>query len=740
MTLALPCGTRARGKYKTSVPEIVSGTDVFLFKNDKIQQKYFRFIIKTVIFVDFSVNLMYNNDEQAQEGKRMANTGGGELAAYLFHQGTNFFAYEYLGCHRICVGGEERLVFRVWAPNAKAVALTGDFNCWGRSADFELERITESGIWEKECPNMENGTRYKYIMTAADGRWIYKSDPYAFAFGRSPETASVVWSEPGGIVWHDENWLASRPDAGDTSRPLNVYEVHLGSWMRHDDGSYLTYRETAAELAPYVKRMGYTHVELMPVAEHPFDGSWGYQVTGYYAPTSRYGTPEDFAAFVDVMHEAGVGVILDWVPAHFPKDDFGLCEFDGQPLYEYQGADRMEHSGWGTRRFDVGRPEVQSFLVSNATFWAKEYHVDGIRVDAVASMLYLDYDKRPGEWVPNIYGDNRCLEAMAFFRKLNRAMKKEFPSVMMIAEESSAWGGITDDGEGGLGFSYKWNMGWMNDSLEYLHTDPIFKKYHHAKLTFSMTYAFGEKYILPISHDEVVHGKLSLLDRAVGDYAQKFASTRAFLTYMMTHPGKKLLFMGCEIGQFREWDYAGQIEWFLLDYEMHEKFQHFAADLNHVYLGHDALWQKDTSWDGFEWIDPDNSAQSVISYRRTSDSGEIVAIINFTPAAYSDYRIGIPTAGEYKLLLSSDDETYGGEGRAMPHGTHTEPIAMHGRQNSISVVLPPLTGILLELVRADDAKHNTQKDSSVPPERRATRKVPRGERAATRNKKAKKHK
>lgn len=620
------------------------------------------------------------------------NIDGENVPAYFFHQGTNSRAYDYLGAHEIPGG----YVFRVWAPNAAAVSVAGDFDGWVGA--LSMQRITEGGIWEARGigDGFCRGARYKYIITAADGRRLYKADPFAFYSECPPGTASVMWDIPT-RAWQDAAWMASRPNARDTARPINIYELQLSSWMRHDDGTLLSYIELAHELAPYVKQMGYTHIELLPIAEHPYDGSWGYQVTGYYSPTARHGTPQELMEFIDIMHGAGIGVILDWVPAHFPKDAHGLYEFDGMPLYEYQGADRIEHAGWGTRRFDVGRCEVESFLVSNACFWAEVYHADGLRVDAVASMLYLDYDRAPGEWVPNIYGDNRCLEAMAFFRKLNGTMAHFHPGVMMIAEESTAWGNLTSFDNDGLGFSFKWNMGWMNDALAYAEEDPIFRRYHHQKLTFSMMYAFGERYVLPISHDEVVHGKKSLLDRMPGDYWQKFAGTRAFFAYMMTHPGKKLIFMGCEIGQFREWDHASSIEWFLLDYEAHAKLQLYVAELDHLYLASPELWELDTSWDGFEWIDADNADQSIISFRRmSSDGGELVVIINFTPQAYEGYRVGVPAPAEYCELISSDSERYGGSGVCNTGVLRTEDIPSHGSDASLVLRIPPLGAIILK--------------------------------------------
>ena len=605
------------------------------------------------------------------------------LAAYYFHQGTNFKAYEYFGAHR----QENGMTFSVWAPNAASVFLCGSFDSWGYG--IGMTRITEGGIWEVQTEIFPEGTRYKYRIHTYDGRELYKADPYAFSAELPPETASVISDGAFSYEWKDEGWMTSRPHAREYGRPINVYEVHAGSWKRHEDNSYYSYSELKDELLPYVKQMGYTHIELMPMSEYPYDGSWGYQVTGYYAPTSRFGRPEEFCAFIDAAHRAGIGVILDWVPAHFPKDAHGLYEFDGQPLYEYQGADRMEHAGWGTRRFDVGRPEIQSFLISNATYWADIFHVDGIRVDAVASMLYLDYDKAPGEWVPNVYGDNRCLEAIAFFKKLNAHLAGAYPSLMMIAEESAAQVDITGEGEDALGFTYKWNMGWMNDNLSYAETDPIFRKYHHNKLTFSLMYSFGEKYMLPISHDEVVHGKKSYLDRHPGDYWNKFAGARAGLCWMMMHPGKKLLFMGTEYAPFREWAYEESLEWFMLDYEMHAKFQHFTADLNHLYLSSPELWKRDLGWDGCEWIDADNADQNIIVFSRTDGESKLLAVINFSPVYHPEYRIGVPACGEWREVFSSDKLEYGGGGVTHEGILRSENVETNGREESLKIRLAP---------------------------------------------------
>ena len=623
-----------------------------------------------------------------------------EQAPYFFHQGTSTHAYDYLGAHR----ENGRFVFRVWAPNAEFVSVIGDFNGWDPEAS-PLGKVTH-GVWEVSLPEeqVREGQNYKFLLRN-HGREILKADPYGFSMQRPPETASVV-TDLSGYAWRDEGWMRYRKTRFTRekvfSQPINIYELHLGSWKRHENGEPYSYRELAAELVPYVKQMGYTHIEIMPVSEFPYDGSWGYQVCGYYAPTARFGSPKDFMAFVDAFHEAGIGVILDWVPAHFPKDAHGLCEFDGQPLYEYQGADRMEHATWGTRKFDVGREEVQSFLISNAFFWIEQYHLDGLRVDAVASMLYLDYDKRPGEWVPNIYGGRECLEAIAFFQKLNGLLEKHHPDVMTVAEESTAWANITGFENGGLGFTMKWNMGWMNDSLAYIKEDPYFRPHHHHKLTFSLTYAFSEKFVLPVSHDEVVHGKLSLLDRNHGSYEQKFAGARAYLTYMMTHPGKKLLFMGCELGQFREWAYEEELEWFLLDYPMHARFQQFVAELNHLYLQSPALWECDGGWEGFCWIDADNTAQSVYSYRRIDRQGkELLILLNLQPVRREGFCLRVPTAGVYEEVLNTDEERFGGGG-----DVNREPLRTKDADGTptLSLNLPAMGATILRCKRRAPAR------------------------------------
>ena len=616
---------------------------------------------------------------------------------YLFHQGTSRRAYKHMGAHR----EGDSMVFRVWAPNAEAAFVVGSFNSW--SDKHPMERVTERGIWEVCVPLCEisDGDIYKYKFYNR-GREIYKSDPYGVRMDKPPEAASVIYDIEKEYNWHDEGWLEHRLELsreGYYRQPMNIYELHLGSWKRHEDGSYFNYKEMADDLAPYVKQMGYTHVEILPVSEHPFDGSWGYQVGGYYAPSTRFGTPHEFMNFIDIMHTAGIGVIMDWVPAHFLKDAFGLYEFDGQPLYEYQGADRMEHRGWGTRRFDVGREEVQSFLVSNAFYWIDKYHIDGIRVDAVASMLYLDYDRLPGEWVPNVYGDNRCLEAIAFFQKLNSAIKEEYPDVLTIAEESGAQLKLTGFENDGLGFDMKWNMGWMNDTLSYAAEDPIYRKYHHDKLTFPLMYAFSEKYVLPISHDEVVHGKKSFVDKMPGDYWRKFAGARVFLAWQMTHPGKKLTFMGNEIAQFREWDHDHSIEWFMLDYEMHSKYQLYCAEINNLYLRYPELWQVDDSWEGFQWINADDSKRSILSFRRIAENGkELIVALNFTPATYENFALEVPAEGIYREVFNSDDQKYGGSG-VTNTGAELESVCENDKE-TLHFRLPALGAVILRFDRS----------------------------------------
>lgn len=604
------------------------------------------------------------------------------LPEYLFHQGTNFKTYEYLGSHFIKYNGKNGVMFRVWAPNADEVSLVGDFNDWNPDAD--IMKKNDGGIWELFKENLKEYDAYKYAVRAND-KIVFKADPYAYHAETTPATASKIYNLDG-FVWSDWEFVRNRDAYGSHNKPINIYEVNLLSFMKKSDGNYFSYRELATVLVDYVKNSGYNYVEMMPVTEYPFDGSWGYQVTGYFAVTSRLGTPKDFMFLVNAFHRAGIGVILDWVPAHFPKDEFGLYEFDGSPLYENHGWDRIEHKGWGTRIFDLGRTEVQSFLVSSACFFFEKYHIDGIRVDAVASMLYLDYDKKPGEWLPNIYGDNKNLEAIAFIKKLNEAVHGEFPYAIMIAEESTAYPYVTKPvSEGGLGFDYKWNMGWMNDCLSYVATDPLFRRFDHNKLTFSMMYAFSEHYVLPISHDEVVHGKKSLLDKQFGEYADKFAGVRAFMGFMMSHPGKKLMFMGQEFGQFKEWNYKEGLEFFLKDYPAHDKLARFFKDINHFYLNTPALYGDDDGWNGFEWIAADDADENTVAYKRKYNGEELIAVINFSGVARK-YRLGLEK-GSYEVIFNSDKKIYGGGGYSSKRVYKTEAVFRHGKENSAVIEL-----------------------------------------------------
>ena len=584
--------------------------------------------------------------------------------------------------------------FCVWAPNAREVSLVSDFNNWQGGAT-PMNRY-DDGTWEVEIDALPEYTPYKYCIVGADGKSVMKSDPYAYHYETRPSNASKVYTLDG-YEWDDAAWQAKKEKGSIYDCPINIYEVHLGSWRRYEDGQTMPYDLQAKELAAYVKEMGYTHVELLPVTEYPYDGSWGYQVTGYFAPTSRYGTPKQFMEFVDILHREGIGVIIDWVPAHFPKDEQGLYRFDGTACYEYADPRKGEHKEWGTCVFDYGRYEVESFLISSAMFWLDYYHVDGIRVDAVASMLYLDYNRKPGQWIPNQYGGHEHLEAVAFLQQLNEAVFAAYPQTMMIAEESTAWPMVSRPTEsGGLGFNYKWNMGWMNDMLRYISLDPLYRKGSHDSLTFSFFYAFSENFILPLSHDEVVHGKCSLINKMPGTYEEKFAGVRLLLSYVIAHPGKKLTFMGTEFGQFKEWDFENELDWLLLDYEAHQKMQHFTKSLNRFYLKNKPLWENDFDWAGFSWIAHDDSAQSVIAFRRIDRAGkELIAVCNFTPVKREHYCIGVPESGSYTEVFTSDAAEFGGT--SVCNGTcKTRPDAMHGYPQSIELTLPPLSVIFLQ--------------------------------------------
>ncbi len=620
-----------------------------------------------------------------------------EFDEFIFHAGDARHAWTYLGAHAECDpavhDGEERVVFRVWAPHARSVSVVGSFADW--DAGIPMARVTANGLYLLSLPGsrVPDGSTYKYRIEAADGQIYLRADPYGRAMECPPETATkFIREEP--FRWHDEGWLRQRESRAGEDRkyPFNIYELHLGSWKHHPDGTPLSYRELADELAPYIKQMGYTHVELMPVMEHPFGGSWGYQVCGYYAPTARYGDPDDFRAFVDILHGAGIGVILDWVPAHFPRDAHGLFHFDGEALYEYADPTRQENKGWGTCCFDVGKPEVISFLVSNAYYWVEEFHADGLRVDAVSSMLYLNYDRCDGEWHPNCYGGYQNLESIAFFRKLNTALRDDHPDVLTIAEESTIWSHITDFSENGLGFSYKWNMGWMNDTLRYVKEDPLFRRHNHSLITHTPAYAFDEHYVLPISHDEVVHLKRSFLDKMPGDYWQKFAGARVFAAWMMTHPGAKLWFMGAELGQFAEWSEERELDWFLLEYDAHARLQHYFADLNNFYLSTPALWDEDPDEpaSSFAWLESHREEDSTVAFRRVARDGtDVVVVLNFTPPARPNYLVNVPFPGTYVEIFNSDNLAYGGS-----DFLNREPLASFPVEgsflNKISINLPPM--------------------------------------------------
>ena len=613
--------------------------------------------------------------------------------AAQFHSGTLTDGWRWFGAHPAQRRGKEGWEFRVWAPRAQGVSVVGDFNNW----DQTKNRLTQKGeVWEGFIPGLEPYTAYKYAVQGCDGQLRMKADPYGFHTETRPATASKLY-DIGGFKWTDKAFREKKRKHPVYDSPLNIYEVHLGSWRRRDNGDFIDYRDLGRQLADYVKEMGYTAIELLPVTEHPLDDSWGYQSTGYFAPTSRFGTPHDFMWFVDHMHKNGITVILDWVPAHFCKDAQGLYQFDGGCCYEYSDPNKWEHASWGTRVFDYGRPEVKSFLFSSARFWLEEYHIDGLRVDAVASMLYLDYDRQGGAWTPNKYGGHENLEAIDFLRELNAMAFEVDPGVLMIAEESTAWPMVTRPADiGGLGFNLKWNMGWMNDMCHYLKMDPWFRQYHHKDITFSMMYAFSENFVLPISHDEVVHMKGSVVGKMPGDYENQLRCTRGFYAYLLSHPGKKLLFMGAELGQWKEWNSNQALDWYLLESEANQKVHRFFKDANAFYKKEKALWEIDFDWAGFEWLVPDDNQNNVIVFLRKDKKGrDLMCAVNFSPNTYENYRLGVPARRQYSPVFNTDAVEYGGAGFGDTEPVKVERIPSHGKEQSVSIRIPAFGAVFL---------------------------------------------
>jgi 1,4-alpha-glucan branching enzyme len=624
----------------------------------------------------------------------------GEQDLYLFGEGKHLRLYEKLGAHPMELEGVAGTSFAVWAPNARRVSVIGDFNFWdGRR--HAMRKHPAAGVWEIFVPGVDQGAVYKYEIKGPNGDLLpQKSDPFGFQAERLPGMASVV-HDPSRYEWNDDAWIEERESKTALDAPMAIYEVHLGSWRRNSDGSYYTYGQLAEELVSYVAEMGYTHVELLPPTEHPFDGSWGYQPLGLYAPTSRFGTPDEFKRLVDAFHRAGIGVIIDWVPAHFPEDAHGLGLFDGTHLYEHVDPRQGRHPDWGTLVFNFGRPEVSNYLLANALFWISEYHVDGLRVDAVASMLYLDYSREQGEWVPNVHGGNENLEAVAFLQRTNELVFGQHPGATTLAEESTAWPMVSrPTSMGGLGFGYKWNMGWMHDSLQYMSEDPINRKYHHNEITFSLIYAFNENFVLPLSHDEVVHGKRSLIEKMPGDEWQKFANLRAYYGFMYTHPGKQLLFMGGELAQKREWNHDASIDWHLLEEEPHRGVQNLVKDLNTLYSTTPALYEVDFEPAGFGWIEGGDVENSVVSFLRRGNNDLAIVVCNFTPVVRQNYRIGVPERGTYEEALNTDDTNYGGSGAGNSEGVRSEEVSAHGQPYSLSLTLPPLATMILKKATA----------------------------------------
>ena len=619
-------------------------------------------------------------------------------ALEVFHTGDSVRAYDFLGAHLVNRNDKNGVVFRVWAPTARSVSVAGDFNNWNNEANYMYN--IGYGVWEVFVEGVKQFCTYKYCIESEYGDRLMKADPYAFHAQTRPGQASVVYDIES-YSWNDSEWFNKRKENNISSSPMNIYEIHAGSWRKYPDGNFFNYQKLADELIPYLKEMHYTHVQLMPIMEYPYDGSWGFQTTGYYAPTSRYGTPSDFMAFVDKLHGEGIGVILDWVPSNFPTDDFGLARFDGSPLYESNDPKTSKRDSWGTCLFNYARFEVTSFLVSCAMFWLDKYHIDGLRIGALSSMLYLDYGKTEGEWEPNKFGGKENLDAVDFVKRLNTAVHMYHPDVMMFAEENTSWPKLTHKIEdGGLGFDFKWNMGWMNDMLHYMSLNSMWRPFNHDSLTFSFYYAFSEKFLLPISHDEVSHGKGSLIKQMPGKYDEQFAGVRAFITYMYAHPGKKLVFMGTEIGQFDEWNHQEAIQWDLLEFEKHKKLRTFFKELNKFYLDCKPLYELDTVWKGFDWIHHDDYTNSVIAFKRTDKNGdEIVSVCNFQPIRRDEYCIGVPKYGLYDEVFNSDEERFGGSGVVNGNNIKTEVMKIHGFDQGLSLTLPPLSVIYLRCAK-----------------------------------------
>jgi 1,4-alpha-glucan branching enzyme len=628
----------------------------------------------------------------------------GEMDLHLFAEGQHWRIYDKFGAHLRTIDGDAGVYFAVWAPNAQRVSVVGDFNGWDGRV-HPMRKLLGSGVWELFLPGVQEGAHYKFEIRSPHGALLLKSDPYAFFNQHGTSTSSLVYNLER-YKWSDHEWMEARKTREWPKSAISIYEVHLGSWKRRaDEGNrHLSYLEFADALVSYVVEMGYTHIELMPIAEHPFEGSWGYQVTNYYAPTSRFGNPDELRHFIDACHRAGIGVIVDWVPAHFPKDAHGLAEFDGTDLYEHMDPRQGEHQDWGTLIFNFGRNEVRNFLIANALFWLEKYHIDGLRVDAVASMLYLDYSRQPGEWIPNVYGGRENLEAIYFLKRFNEVCYEKFPGIMTIAEESTAWPSVSRPTYlGGLGFGFKWNMGWMHDFLEYMSLDPIYRRFHHGSITFSLLYAFQEHFILVLSHDEVVHGKRSWFVKMPGDEWQKFANLRMFYAWMYGQPGKKLLFMGGEFGQWREWNHDQSLDWHLLEQPRHDGLRRLVQHLNFTYKNEPALWDQDDTYEGFEWIDFHDADNSVVAFMRKSRGGDVIAfVVNATPIVRYDYRLGVPKAGFYREIINTDGDTYGGSNVGNYGGAHSEAMSWMGREQSILIHLPPLSTVAFKLERPAD--------------------------------------